>query len=115
MDLENLDHGVRSTDVPHGLLGQGRPAEMPGGGMPRTYGNEDGNAGKFHTPTCPGHRGHFGGWKHPPHTVPPMQHSGHLAYTERKASCHCTVRQGIGAEEAAVSGGGIEGEHGKGL
>ena len=49
---------------------------------------------------------------HPPPTVPPMQHYGPLEYTEQKEPCHRTVRQGSGEEEAAVSGGGIEGEHG---
>ena len=40
-----------------------------------------------------------------------MQHAGPLAYTKLKAPYHLTVRQGIRAEVAAVSGGGIEGEH----
>ena len=30
MDLENLGHRGRTTDVPHGLSGQGRPADLPG-------------------------------------------------------------------------------------
>ena len=105
MDLENLGHRGRAADVLHGLPVQGRPAELPGGGMPRTSGDEDGGGGTFYALACPGHRGHFGGGKHPPTTVPPMRHSGTLAYTERKAPCHRTVCQGIVAEEAAVSGG----------
>ena len=114
-DLENLGHGVRSADVLHGLPGQGRLAELPGGGMPRMSSDEEADAGTFSTPACTGHRGHFGGGKPPPPTVPPMRHAGPLAYTERKAPCHRTVRQGSRAKEAAVSGGGFEGEHGEGI
>ena len=113
--MEKLGHRERDVYVPHGLPRKGRPAELPGGGMPRTSGDEDGDAGTFHALECPGHRGNFGGGKHPPPTVPPMQHSGPLAYTEHKSPCHCTVRQGSGVEDAAVSGGGIEGEHREGL
>ena len=29
MELDNLGHGGRTADVPHGLPGQGRPAELP--------------------------------------------------------------------------------------
>ena len=57
----------------------------------------------------------FGGGKHLPFTVPMMVHAGPLAYTEWKAPCHLTVRQGSGAGELAVSRGGIGGEHRKGL
>ena len=93
-ELENLVHGGRAADIIHGLPVQGRPADLPGGGMPRTSGDQDGDAGTFSAPACPGYRGHFGGGKHPPPTVPPMQHAGPLAYTERKAPCHRTLRQG---------------------
>ena len=78
-------------------------------------GDEDVDAGTFNATACPGHCGNFGGGKHPPTTVPPMQHSGTLAYTERKALCHRTVHQESGAEEAAISGGVIEGDHREGL
>ena len=64
--------------------------------MPRTSGDKDGNAGTFYAPACPGHCGHFGGGKHPPPTVPPMRHTGPLAYTERKLYCHLTMRQRSG-------------------
>ena len=30
MELDNLGHGGRTADIPHGLPGQGRPAELPG-------------------------------------------------------------------------------------
>ena len=29
MELDNLSHRGRTVDVPHGIPGQGRPAEMP--------------------------------------------------------------------------------------
>ena len=90
------------------------PAELPGEGMPGRIGDEDGDAGTFSAPACPGHPGHFVGWKPPPPTVPPMRHAGPLVYAERKVPCHRTVCQGGGAEEKAVSGVGIEGEHGEG-
>ena len=107
MDLEKLGHRGRDADVPHGLPVGGMPVELPGGGMPRTSDDKDGDVDKFYAPACNGHRGHFGGGKPPPTTVPPMQYAGTLAYTEWKAPCHRTVCQGSGAEEAAVSGGGI--------
>ena len=71
--MENLGHGGESADVLHGLPGQRRPVELPGGGMPGTSGDEDGDAGTFYAPACPGHRGNFGGGKHPSPTVPPMR------------------------------------------
>ena len=113
MDLENLRHGERAADKLNGLPGKGRPVEMPDVGMPKTSGNKNSNAGTFYAPACPGYRGCFVGGKPPPPTVPSMQHNGTLAYTEWKSPCHCTVRQGSGAKEAAVSGGGIEEEHGE--
>ena len=79
--------------------------------MPRTSGDEDGDAGTFYAPACPGHCGHFGGGKHPPPTVPPIQHAVPLACIKQKSPFRRTVRQGSGVEEAAVSGGVIEEEH----
>ena len=83
--------------------------------MPGTSGDKDGDAGPFSEPACQGHRGHFGGGIPPPPTVPPMRHDGLLVCIEQNAPCFCTLRQGGGAEEKAVSGGGIEGELGEGL
>ena len=83
--------------------------------MTGTSGDEDGNAGPFFAPSCPGHRGHFGGGKPPPPTVPPMRYASPLESVERKAPCHRTVCQGVGAEEKAVIRGGIEVELGEGL
>ena len=67
MELENLGHGGRSAEV---LPDQGRPAELPGGGMLRTSSNEDVNAGKFYAPACPGHHVHFVGGKKTTHGAP---------------------------------------------
>ena len=47
--------------------------------------------------------------------VPPIRHAGPLMCFEQKAPFHCTVFQGGGAEEKAVSGGEIVGELGEGL
>ena len=69
MELENLGHGGRAADVPHGLPGQGRSAELTSGEMPGTSGDKDGDAGTLYAPACPGHHGNFGGEKHPPPTV----------------------------------------------
>ena len=74
MGMENLGHRGRSVDVSHGLPVQGRPAELPDGGMPRTSGDKDSNAGPFPAPSCPGHSVHFVVGKPPPTMVPPMQH-----------------------------------------
>ena len=93
MDMENLGHGGRAADVPHGLTGQGRPVELPGGGISRIRGDKDGDAGTFYAPECPGHHGNFKVGKNTPTTVPPIRHDGTLAYTEHKAPCHRTVRQ----------------------
>ena len=59
MDLENLGHGEIFADVMHELPGQGRPADLPVGGIPRTRDDEDGDAGTSYAPACPGHRGPF--------------------------------------------------------
>ena len=83
--------------------------------MHGTSGNEDGDAGPFYAPACLEHRGHFGGGKPSPPTVPPMRYAGPLEYVEQEALCHCTVRQGGVAEDKAVRGGGIGGEPGEGL
>ena len=50
MDLEKLGHGGRAADIPHGLPVQGRPAELPGGGMPTTSEDKDGDVGTFYAP-----------------------------------------------------------------
>ena len=83
--------------------------------MHSTSGDEDGNVGTFSSLACPGNLVHFLGRKPPLPTVPLMRHAGPLAYTERKAPCHCIVCQGSGVKEAAVRGGGIEGDHREGI
>ena len=46
----NISHGGRAADVLHSLPGQGRPMDMPGGGITRKNGDEDDNAGPFSAP-----------------------------------------------------------------
>ena len=50
MELETLGHRGIAADVPHRLPSQGRPTELPGGGMPRTIGDEGGDTGTFYAP-----------------------------------------------------------------
>ena len=71
-ELENLGHGGIATDISHGISVQGRPADLPGRGMPGPSGDEDGDAGPFPIPACPVHRGHSRGGKPFPLTVHPM-------------------------------------------
>ena len=78
--------------------------------MPRTIGNDDGDVSPFSAPSCLGHRVHFEGGKPPLPTVPSIRNADPLACVEGKVPCHHTVRQGGGAEEKVVSGGGIEGD-----
>ena len=82
MELENIGHRGKAAYLPYDLTGQGRPMEMPGGGMTRTSGNKDVDASTFYAPACPEHCNNFGGRKHLPPTVPLMQHASPLAYTE---------------------------------
>ena len=82
-DLENLGRKGRAADLSNGLTVQGRPVELPSGGVPGPSGDEDGNAGSLPIPACPGYRGHSGGGKPPPPKVHPMQHAGPLTGTER--------------------------------
>ena len=78
-------------------------------------GDKDDDADYFPIPTCPGHRGHYGGGKSPPTTVHQVRHSGTQKGTEQQAPCHISVHQGSGAKDASASGGGSEGEIGGGL
>ena len=84
-DLEKLGRGGIAADISLSLPGQGRPVELPGGGMPGPSGDEDGDAGPFTIPACPGHRGHYGGEKPPSPTVHPIRHANPLAGTERQS------------------------------
>ena len=88
---------------------------MPGGGIPRLSGEEDGDAGSLPMPACLGHRGNSGGGKPPTPTVHPMRHAAPLDGTEQQAPCHIPVCQESGSKEAADSGGEAEGEPGTGL
>ena len=104
-----------TADVPDGLPDRGRTRELTGRGLSGTSGNEDGDAGTFYSPACPGYCSHFGGGEPPPHMVPLMRHAGTLACSEREAPCHCPVRQGGGAEAKADGGGETAGDLGEGL
>ena len=114
-ELENPGHRVWATDISNGLPSQGRLANLPGGGMTGPSGDEDGDTGALPAPECPRQRGHSEGGKPPPIMVHPMRNSGPPVGTEQQAPCHLSVRQGSGAEEAAASVGGAEGDLGEGL
>ena len=113
--MENTDRGGRATDFPNVFYGKGRPAELPGGGMPGPSGDEDGNAGALPALECTRHSGNSGGGKLTPPTVRPMRHAALLEGPKRQAPCHGPVCQGSGVEEAATHGGRDEGELGAGL
>ena len=90
-ELENPGHGGRVIDISNGLPGQGRPAELPGGGMPGPSDDDNGDAGTLPAPACLGHRGRYGGGKPPPPTVHPMRHASTLPGTEWQAPFHSSV------------------------
>ena len=105
-ETELVNRGPRwgAIYLQDGLPDRRGAAELPHQGVYGTGGNEDGDAGSFLPPACPGYRHHCGGGKPPPPMVPPMQHAGSLACNEREAPCHRPVRQG-GGEEAQAAGG----------
>ena len=76
MDLGSLGHGRRTSDVQAGLPDQGRAAELPCRGLPRTGRDEDGDADALLQPSCPGCRDNLGGGKYPPPKVLTMRHAG---------------------------------------
>ena len=94
MELGSFGHSRLAADVPDGLPDQGRAAELPSGGIPRTGRDEDRDADALFQPACPGYRDHFEGGKPPPPTVPPMQHAGPMEGTKRQAPRHRTVCKG---------------------
>ena len=114
-ELRKPGCGGRAMDIPNVIPGEGRPAELPGGGMPGPSGDKDGDAGALPALACPRNRGHSGGGKPPQPTVQPMEHAGNPVIPEQQATCHRSVCQGIGAEEAAARGGRDEGELREGL
>ena len=97
------------------LPDRGMTVEFPGLGLPMTPNDEDGNAGTFSPPACPGYCGHFGGWNPPPPTVPLIQHAGLLTCPEQEAPCHHPVRQGGRVETKAAGGRGTVGDLREGL
>ena len=74
--MEKPGRGYWALDFQDDFSVEGRPTELPGGGMPGLSGEEDGNAGKLPALECPRHRGDYGVTKIPPPTVRLMQHSG---------------------------------------
>ena len=76
MDLGILGHGRRTTEVLDGLPDQGRAAELPSRGLPRTNRDEDGDADALLQPACPVYCDHLGGEKPPPPKVLTMRHAG---------------------------------------
>ena len=113
--MEHLGRGGWASDFQNDFLSEGRPAELPGGGMPGPSVDKGGNVGAITAPACTQHRGHSGGGKSPPPTVRPMQHAGPPVGPERQASVHGPMCQGSGEKEAAAHRGGDEGELGAGL
>ena len=105
MVMEKPGRGGWASDFQYDLPIKGRPAELPGGGIPGPSGDEDGNAGALPAPACPQHRGYSGGGKLPPPTVRPMRHASPLTGPERQAPSHGTVCQGGRAEETTARGG----------
>ena len=89
--IEHPGHGGWASEFQNDFPGEGRPAELPVGGMPRPGGDDDGNAGALPEPACLQHRGHYVGVKPHPPTVRPMQHAGPLAGTERQSHYHVPV------------------------
>ena len=73
------------------LPGEGRPSELPSGGMPGPSDDKDRNVGALPAPALPRHRGYYVGGKLPPPTVRPMRHSVPPAGPERQAPIHGTV------------------------
>ena len=104
--MEHPDRGGWASEFQDDLPGEGRPAELPGGGMPGPSGDEDGNAGALPAPAFTRHHSYYGGWKPPPPTVRPMRHASPLTGPERQAPGHGTVCQGGRAEETTARGGG---------
>ena len=60
MEMGSLGHRRRIADVLDGFPDQGRAAEMPSGGLPRTGRYEDGDVDAFLQPSCPGYCDHLG-------------------------------------------------------
>ena len=65
--MENPGRGDWASDFQNDLPGQGRPADLPSGRIPRQSGDKDSNAGALLALACPQHRGDSGGGKPPPH------------------------------------------------
>ena len=104
-----------NANVPDSLPDRRRTAEIPGGGLSGTSGYEGGDTVHFmhqhvRDTVVVLEEGNL-----PTPTVTPMPHDGNLACSEWEATCHRPVRQGSGAEEKVVGGGGTAGEIREGL
>ena len=51
--MENPGRRFKATYFTNEFPGEGRPVELPGGGMPGPSGNEDGNVGVLPATACP--------------------------------------------------------------
>ena len=60
MEMGSLVHGRQPADTSAGFTDQGRAAELPCRGLPRTGRDEDGNADAFLQPSCLGYREDLG-------------------------------------------------------
>ena len=89
--MEHPGRGGWTSDFQNDFPGKGRPADLPGGGMPGPSGDEDGNAGALPAPACPRLCGNYGGRKLPPPTLCPMQHAGTPGGPEWQAPGHGPV------------------------
>ena len=83
LELGRVGHRRRPTDVSAGLPDQGRAADLPSRGLPRTFRDEDGDADALLQPACPGYCDHLGGGKPPTPKVLTMRHSGPMEGAKR--------------------------------
>ena len=51
--MKHPGRGDWASDLQDDLPGEGRPAEIPSGGMPGQSGDKDGNVGALREPSCP--------------------------------------------------------------
>ena len=83
VEIGNLGHMRRPTDISAGLPEQGRAKELPCGGLPRKGRDTDSDADAFLQTACPGHRDHLGGGKPPTPKVLTMRYAGPVAGTRQ--------------------------------
>ena len=76
MELRNLSHRRRPTNISDSFPNQGRAEELPCGGLPRKGWDMDSDTDAFLLTACPGNCDHLGGGKPPPLKVLTMRHAG---------------------------------------